>query len=152
MIKRHPINKDYGADENGTIYSFKEYENGKLLEGYINNHGYRRYNLKGDDIAVSGHRFVWECFNGVITDRSLVIDHINQIRSDNRLSNIRLVTVSVNNRNCKKKNSNGKHKSKYKGVYYSKGKWRAIITIGTYDTEEEARDNFNKWYGLVTNT
>ena len=37
------------------------------------------------------HRFVYECFNGIIPDGK-VIDHVNNIKDDNRLCNIQLIT------------------------------------------------------------
>ena len=41
------------------------------------------------------HRFVWECFNGLIpVDK--VIDHINDNTVDNRLCNLQLVTQQEN--------------------------------------------------------
>ena len=43
------------------------------------------------------HRFVWECFNGVIPEGK-VIDHINDVRHDNRLCNLQLLTPSENNK------------------------------------------------------
>ena len=44
------------------------------------------------------HRFVWECFNG-LTPNGKVIDHINNNRQDNRLSNLQMMTQEEN---CKK--------------------------------------------------
>ena len=41
------------------------------------------------------HRFIWECYNGLITD-GLIIDHINDIRDDNRLCNLQLMTQQEN--------------------------------------------------------
>ena len=43
------------------------------------------------------HRFIWECFNGIIPEGK-VIDHINNDKEDNRLCNLQLVTQE----NCKK--------------------------------------------------
>ena len=44
------------------------------------------------------HRLVWETFNGVIPD-GYQIDHINTIRDDNRLENLRCVTRKDNMNN-----------------------------------------------------
>ena len=46
--------------------------------------------------TVLSHRFVWECYNGIIPD-GLVIDHINDDKIDNRLSNLQLLTTKENN-------------------------------------------------------
>ena len=55
----------------------------------------RRYNdrkQKGCFI----HRFIWECYNGIITN-DRVIDHYNDIRDDNRLSNLQLLITQQEN-------------------------------------------------------
>lgn len=44
------------------------------------------------------HRLVWEAFNGEIPD-GLQIDHINTVRDDNRLINLRMVTPKENSNN-----------------------------------------------------
>ena len=44
------------------------------------------------------HRFIWECFNGIIPDDK-VIDHINNDKEDNRLCSLQLITQQ---NNCKK--------------------------------------------------
>ena len=46
------------------------------------------------------HRLVWEAFNSPIPD-GYEIDHINTIRYDNRLVNLRLVTSKENSNNPK---------------------------------------------------
>ena len=50
------------------------------------------------------HRFIYECFHGQITDKR-VVDHINNIRTDNRLDNLQLMT---NRENTKKDHKGGK--------------------------------------------
>lgn len=65
------------------------------------------------------------------------VDHINGDCLDNRRANLRAVTAAVNSRNRRGRNIGGGATSKYKGVTFELGKWRAVLkTFG--DTEEEA--------------
>ena len=52
----------------------------------------------------------------------MVIDHINRIKTDNRIENLRLVTKSQNNQNTSKQMNNT---SGYKNIYWRKdnNKW-----------------------------
>jgi hypothetical protein len=45
------------------------------------------------------HRIIWKMVYGNDPDVDKVIDHINQVRDDNRLCNLRLVSVFENNLN-----------------------------------------------------
>ena len=58
--------------------------------------GYLRVQCKGKTYKV--HRLVFEAFKGPIPV-NLVVDHINRVRDDNRIVNIRIVTASENSRN-----------------------------------------------------
>lgn len=64
------------------------------------------------------------------------IDHINGIRSDNRISNLRLVTPRESGANRKSWGPT----SPYLGVYLDKKSnvWRAKINLGSFDNEEDA--------------
>lgn len=135
------------------------------LTGYLVNRYSRNYNSKAG--AVSGsvnacdgyvvvgfhrklykaHRVIWEMVNGHIPD-GMEIDHINGVRSDNRLVNLRLVTDSGNMRN-KKRHSN--NTSGYAGVSWHKksGKYSARIwgcgvrkNLGLFNTAEEAHQAY----------
>ena len=56
--------------------------------------------------------------------KGLVVDHINNIKTDNRLVNLRLITNRENT-------SDNKGKNKYTGVYFdeSRNKYRATIYV-----------------------
>lgn len=85
------------------------------------------------------HRLAWEISNGPIPE-GMMVDHINRVRTDNRLVNLRLVTAQGNSHN-----STAGGKSKYLGVYPARSKWRAGIqrkdlrwTSTLFDTDYEA--------------
>ena len=69
---------------------------------------------------VGEHRVIWEQHNGPIP-KGMQIDHINGIRNDNRIENLRLVTNQQNSFN----------QLKAKGFYWDKmkSKWRASIQL-----------------------
>ena len=75
---------------------------------------------------VLAHRAIWIIENGSIPD-GVFIDHINQNRRDNRISNLRLCSVSQNNCNAKLRNDNS---SKVKGVCWDnqRNKWKARVS------------------------
>ena len=96
----HPIYDIYGADIDGNIINIIKKIPSK---GHMNDpRGYRRCTVKKHNQhgqkSILIHRFVWECFNGLIPDDK-VIDHINDNVEDNRLCNLKLVTQKEN---CKK--------------------------------------------------
>ena len=73
------------------------------------------------------HRIIWEMHNGPIPD-GMEVDHINHVRTDNRIENLRLVSRLEN---CKNRKLNSNNTSGFNGVSWSKrdGKWLAYIYI-----------------------
>lgn len=86
-----------------------------------------RFNEK----TIRAHRVIWEIFNGEIPD-GMQIDHVNHIRHDNRIENLRLVSNQENSKNnsMKKNNTSG-----VTGVCWNsqKGKWMARIKVDYKD-------------------
>lgn len=70
------------------------------------------------------HRFVWECFNGIISDNK-VIDHKNDIKTDNRLDNLQMFTQE----NCKK--SAEKRDYSFAAKNYQNRKYIRVINLKT---------------------
>lgn len=103
----------------------------------------RRYlAIRIDGKSYSAHRLAWLAFYGEWPIGE--IDHINRIKTDNRIANLRVASSSQNewNKNLQKNNKSG-----YRGVSWCTNelRWRAgikingrQIRIGTYDTPEEA--------------
>ncbi len=89
---------------------------------------------------VLGHRLGWLLHHGEWPPAHLEIDHINRDKRDNRITNLRLLTRSKNNRNSAR--------SDVGGVCFCKqtGRWKAYVNVnyrqrwlGRYATEGGAR-------------
>ena len=92
---KYPVFSNYAARKNGDILSLK---NKKIIKmgkssGYLN---FTIYNEKLEKrINYYQHRFVYEVFRGPIP-RRFEIDHVNGIKTDNRLKNLQLLTHKQN--------------------------------------------------------
>lgn len=104
-----------------TRYANKEC--GNISDGYV------KIVMKKNErrLRIRAHRFCWYFCYGEPPNG--VIDHINQIRSDNRISNLRDVDRKTNQRNTKLRVDNT---SGYVGVTYHKQsqKWMAQANMG----------------------
>jgi hypothetical protein len=120
--------------ENGLIYNRYGKHTKPTSDGYISiNIHFQKINYK-----LKGHQFAWYWVNKECVKE---IDHINGIRTDNRILNLRSVT----------RNQNQWNRQTAKGYYWYKRdkKWKSKIyvnnkeiNLGTYNTEEEARNAY----------
>lgn len=112
---------------------------GEALPTRDNGNGYLYASFNRRGYAV--HRLIWAIEHNEWPGE---IDHVNCVKADNRLRNLRSVTHAENSRNIPRIASNT---SGYKGVGWHKcrERWRAYIQIdgrqkslGYHDTPEEA--------------
>ena len=121
--------------ETGLVYSRLN----KLVKT-INKEGYNmiaiRYKNKTKNLCA--HQFAWYCIYNEIVEE---IDHINGIRNDNRICNLRAVTRSQNqwNRKTAKGYTWFKINNKWRAQIYLNSK---KIHLGYYNTEQEARQAY----------
>lgn len=115
-----------------TRYSGKEALTRIDAEGYLTG--------KIDGVQLKAHRVAWAIHSGEWPNGQ--IDHINGIRSDNRISNLRVVTHQENHRNKAMPNTNT---SGFCGVNARGNTWIATIRVkgkqiylGTFERLEEA--------------
>lgn len=108
--------------------------------GTVINTGYLIVKLDGE--AFLAHRIAWTLHFGCEPKHE--IDHINRVRSDNRIANLRDVPCYENNQN---KGISSHNTSGIKGVYWHKNNRRwwsqigyknKLINLGSFDTKEEA--------------
>ena len=83
--------------------------------------GYLQVGVGNDVFFV--HRVVWLVVHGVWPTNQ--VDHINRVKNDNRMENLRSVTNSQNSCNRGKPSNNT---SGFVGVYKHGNKWKACIT------------------------
>lgn len=114
--------------------------------GTRHNLGYRVGKLKGK--GYKEHRLIWLYHYGKWPKEC--IDHINGVRDDNRIENLREATNQQNQFNRKSEKDSS---SQYKGVSWCKlsKKWRAyyqhkgkLYYLGLYETEIEAAEAYRK--------
>lgn len=106
--------------------------------GRVDKEGYLRITILGK--AFGAHRLAWLFWHGELPNPG--IDHINGNRLDNRISNLRLASISQNNQNRKSV-----------GATFNKkvGKWQAQIKkgdksfyLGVFETKDEAIEVYRK--------
>ena len=94
MLIKYNEKYDRWCRSDGKIY--KQTKDGKFIEcKQSNRNGYLRVYCGK---LISSHRLIWETLKGPIPN-GYEIDHINTVRDDNRLENLRCITHAENNRN-----------------------------------------------------
>ena len=131
-----------GSVERKWKRTYKQYKRGDWMKCELkpNSRGY--FHIKIDNKIINLHRIIAFCFGKLeqmeAIDDTNDIDHINGIKTDNRVENLRQATQQQNQWN----------RPTARGYYWFQRdkKWKTQIALngksiflGNYDTEEEAR-------------
>ena len=122
----------------------------RVLAAALNSDGYPIVSLcrDGKRRIVSVHMLMAETFLNHENKRGFHVDHINNVRHDNRLSNLQILTHRENSSKRKKS-----YTSKYVGVSWRKdrGKWTArqvqngkYKSLGCFSSEIEAHNAYQE--------
>ena len=149
---KNTINADQARErliynpDNGEL-TWRWHKNSRLIgriAGCVDSRGYVRITLTINKQirTFAAHRLAWLITHGQWPKDQL--DHINGVRADNRLCNLRECSQAENNANTRLYKNN---QSGIKGVYWEKERntWSAYITenkrlkrLGRFKTKEEA--------------
>ncbi len=108
--------------------------------GYSDAEGYIVFRV--DRVAYKAHRLAWLYVHGEFPQDQ--IDHVDRVKSNNAILNLRVVTCKQNKENTDTRSDN---KSGFTGVTWHKrdSRWtaqighrRKLISLGYFDTPEEA--------------
>lgn len=136
MFSNAFLGSDWAARKWNTRYAGQEAFTAIDGRGYRYGQIYKR--------PYRAHRVAWLLFHGSWPDYE--IDHINGVRTDNRIDNLRDVPCGINRKNCQLRSDN---KSGVPGVSWmpSKNQWRARIHtdgkeihLGYFDDFETAAE------------
>jgi hypothetical protein len=136
-------------DKNTGLFTWRVSPSNSIKQNQVagtkNSNGHIQIKILGQ--RYFAHRLAWFFVNGHWP--SMIIDHINGIRDDNRIVNLRQVTASQNGHNQTKPHS--RTKSGYLGVSWikSRNKWQAGIGIngkykflGYFDDAKSAHEEY----------
>lgn len=132
----------------GDLY-YKEHSNNDLIgrkAGHSAPNGYRHISIKGQDY--DQHRMIFMFHNGIIP-HGFHVDHVDRIKANNRIDNLRLVTPSENCYNTQRSIcAKGYHErnGKFEVALKNRGK---KIHIGTFEKREDATNAFLNYRNLL---
>jgi len=147
-----PDSPGYQVSDMGRVLSFKSGIT-EICKPRVNIDGYEITSLSRGGVSVTCrvHRLVMAAFKG---GSDLTVDHLNMVKTDNRLENLEYVSVRENVRRASEFKTLS---SKYPGVcWFKRGKkWKAQIRyggkkvyLGCFKSELDAHHAYESAYRL----
>lgn len=151
MITQAELKKTLSYDPSTGVFTWiirpSQRIKANTVAGSENEQGYIVIKINGR--MYKAHRLAWLYVNGYLPEHN--VDHINRVRNDNRISNLREASQMCNVQNSciRKDNTSG-----CRGVSWSKSckKWWAYIdhkgeriSLGYHETVDAARTAREKW-------
>jgi hypothetical protein len=137
---------DYDPATGVFVWKVKRGNNGRRageVAGSVRVDGYLAIGV--DRYIYTAHRLAWLYIHGEWPGKDL--DHVNGIKTDNRLANVRLATHSQNM--CNQRVAQKNNKAGLLGVSPHHKKWQATIGVngvklrlGRFDTAQEAHEAY----------
>ena len=136
---------DYSPDTGVFIWKKRVAQRTRIgdIAGSRHHNGYITFFFKGKQRQA--HRMAWLYVHGYLPDGPM--DHINGVRDDNRIANLRPTTAFGNAQNRRKPQKG--NLSGFMGVARNGKNWQAYIVVnkkhiylGTYKTPEEANAKY----------
>ena len=128
----HPVFKKYAANEDGEIMNVRLRN---VKKGNLGNSGYLLFTIrlnKNKCKSYLSHRFVFECFYKTI-EKNKQINHINFIKTDNRIKNLESISASEN---CKKS-------AIFRDYSFVKNNYKNRKSVTAINLETKKEINFN---------
>lgn len=139
----------YQVSNLGNVKSFKRYESGRILKESKNKKGYLQVYLSfyKNVRCFKVHQLIAMAFlNHIPNGNKLVVDHINNIKNDNNLKNLRVITNRENVSNDRKNiysNHIGVSFDKRRKKWISRiGNNRNTNFLGSFDSELKASEAY----------
>jgi hypothetical protein len=118
----------------------------KIINNILSSYTQIAVKVNGKVFRISGHRFAWYV---VYEKLPKLIDHINRIKNDNKISNLRNTSASTNQLN---KNSKGYYFCKIKNKFRAKIILnRKFKHLGYFEKEEDAKQCYEIYKNNLIN-
>ena len=132
--------KLYWKEREDRSSKFNKRYAGKEAGSFDKHQGY--LNVVVDGVKTRVHRVLLAMHYGECPT-SMQADHINGDRTDNSISNLRLVTQEQNNKN---RTISRKNKTGIPGVWYNKARGRYEVTVGGKNKDYGQRKRFKDFF------